>query len=201
MVLKLTHKQYQHIHTLTFGDPEYAGYKPNVQESPNGDGVWDDKKRYAHVAPKYNPSSWLRAYYNAAFNEALRVHALLGFPGYLRPSWTECCLRILEYSPTAFSAEHTDFDLFTLQLYRDWRPGFVRVGEVRPGDDEASEGIHFGEMAEVAQLRPAMRHAVRPNPFKITRSIVFFALPDRDAPLVYAGDWLDERYARSRRSA
>lgn len=198
-MLKFTREDYDRIHALTFGDPNYAGYKPNVQESPNGDGVWDDKKRYAHVALKYNPCPELLEYFYAAYAEARRVHFALDAPRHLAPAVEECCLRILEYGPTAFSAEHTDFDFMTLQLYRDWKPGFVRVGEVRPGDEEVSEGIHFGEMAEVAQFRPAMRHAVRPNPFKTTRSIVFFVLPSRDAALISAGQWLDERYARSRR--
>src|SRR5688572_33381705 len=32
---------------------KYSGYKPDMREIPNGDGVVDARKRYLHVARKY----------------------------------------------------------------------------------------------------------------------------------------------------
>jgi hypothetical protein len=53
-------------------------------------------------------------------------------------------------------------------------------------------------MAEVAGFRRATGHRVEPLDVR-QRSIVFFVLPSPDAALVTAGEWLAERYARSRR--
>jgi hypothetical protein len=47
-----TAADYARIHSIVFS-PDYPGYKPEVVESPNGDGVKDTEKRYAHVAEKY----------------------------------------------------------------------------------------------------------------------------------------------------
>lgn len=186
---------YETLRRHAFAD-YYAGYRPQVQEAPNGDDVWDTAKRYAHVALKYSPGPALLEAFNLAFEEARRVHRALEAPPHLIPSRQECCLRILDYPPAAGSAEHTDFDFFTLQLYRDKPEAFVY--SVAPEDDAISRGIHFGEMAEVCGFRKATPHKVRPMMTR-QRSIVFFALPARHATLLTAGEWLDERYARSRR--
>ena len=199
--MRFTIADYESLHGLCFRD-DYLGYKPEVQESPNGDGTWDTEKRYAHVAPKYlrgGPvKGMLWTYFNMAHIEACSVHDALGFPRHLKPEYDECCLRVLDYPIGASSAEHTDFDLFTLQLYRDPVSSCVRTSGIRLDDNDISRGIHFGEMAEVAGLRPAMPHKVLPSQER-QRSIVFFALPARGAALITAGDWLDERYVRSRR--
>lgn len=203
-MLRFTEAEYNRIHELTFGTPGYTGYKPTVQESPNGDGVFDTEKKYAHVAAKYRPCGELMIYFDRALREARRVHTELQLPKHLNPATFESCLRILDYPADAGSAEHTDFDLFTIQLYRDHPEGFRRTGgaffnpETENADELVSPGIHFGEMAEVAGLRKATPHRVDALPYR-QRSIVFFALPDADAVLVRAGDWLKERYTRSRR--
>jgi hypothetical protein len=203
-----TREDYDRIHALTFGDPTYSGYRPEVQESPNGDGVWDQKKRYAHVAMKYSPCAELMSYFNAAMAEAIRVCRKLSVPEGLYPDRNQCCLRILEYPPGASSAKHTDFDFMTLQLYRELPNLFVRDPGWLASDEEVSNGIHFGEMAEAAGFRPAMPHWVEACGMT-QRSIVFFVLPSPDAVLerkgwgspLTAGAWLSERYARSRRQA
>jgi hypothetical protein len=204
--MRFTEAEYEEIAGHAFrGD--YAGYRPAVQESPNGDGVWDEGKRYAHVATKYSPLPDLMRYFNRAYFEARRVCSRLDVPRRLYPDPDQCCLRILDYPPGAGSATHTDFDLFTLQLYRDQPEGFVRqrgdspsekAGSWREDDDQVSAGIHWGEMAEVAGFRRATPHFVQPLDVR-QRSIVFFVLPCSDAPLITAGEWLAERYARSRR--
>jgi hypothetical protein len=196
--MRFTKEEYDEIYSLTFDTPGYAGYRPSVQEAPNGDGKWDEEKRYAHVATKYKPCSRLVEYYKAGFEEACRVSRDLAFPHHLWPSWENSCMRILDYPPGAESAEHTDFDLFTIQLYRDQPEGFVRTGTVDQADESISTGIHFGEMAEVALLRKAMPHKVVSLPVR-QKSIVFFVIPSPDSSLITAGDWLKERYARSRR--
>jgi hypothetical protein len=196
--MRFTEADYQRIYDLTFNDSSYAGYRPNVQEAPNGDGKWDEDKKYAHIATKYFPSPELMTYYARAFEEACRVHRDLDFPRRLSPDWNSCCMRILDYPPGAGSAEHTDFDFFTIQLYREIPEGFVRTGTVAQADESISTGIHFGEMAEVANLRKAMPHYVKEMDVR-QKSIVFFVLPNPDVPLITAGEWLAERYARSRR--
>jgi hypothetical protein len=52
MTQLFTASDYAKIHSIVF-QPDYPGYKPNVIESPNGDGKLDTEKRYAHVAGKY----------------------------------------------------------------------------------------------------------------------------------------------------
>lgn len=196
--MKFTEEEYNDIYQLTFAASDYAGYRPEVQESPNGDGNWDKAKRYAHIATKYNPGPELMRYYSQAFEEACRVSKQLGIPCRLMPDWHSCCMRILDYPPGAGSAEHTDFDLFTIQLYREHPEGFVRTGTVDQEDESISSGIHFGEMAEVANFRKAMSHYVKPLNVR-QRSIVFFVLPNPEASLITVGEWLTERYTRSRR--
>lgn len=196
--MRFTKEEYDEIYSLTFDTPGYKGYRPEVQEAPNGDGKWDEQKKYAHIATKYSPSPRLFEFYGRAFGEATRVYRELDIPSHLHPSWGNSCMRILDYPPGAESAEHTDFDLFTIQLYRDQPEGFVRTGTVDQTDESISTGIHFGEMAEVAGLRKAMPHRVKALDVR-QRSIVFFAIPPKDSSLITVGDWLDERYARSRR--
>lgn len=196
--MRFTEEEYQEMHDLTFGDPNYSGYRPTVQEAPNGDGKWDEEKKYAHIAMKYDPGPVLKRYYARAYEEAHNVSKRLGFPSHLYPSWDNSCMRILDYPPGASSAEHTDFDLFTIQLFRDQPEGFVRTGTVDQADESISTGIHFGEMAEVAGLRKAMPHYVKGLGVR-QRSIVFFVIPPPESSLITVGAWLDERYARSRR--
>ncbi len=202
----LLEAEYTLLHNLVF-NKSYAGYRPEIQESPDGNNVWDTKKRYAHIAPKYltdkvSVSLWL--YFNLAFEEAEQVYQKLNFPEYLKPDYHQCCMRILEYPPGASSALHTDFDFMTLQLFRDNHEGFERVGS-DASDDEISNGIHFGEIAELAELRKATPHKVVPLD-QPQKSIVFFVLPSLEAVIpnktgkdIVVGDWLKERYARSRR--
>ena len=196
--MRFTKEEYDDIYSLTFDTPGYAGYRPTVQEAPNGDGKWDEEKKYAHVATKYLPRGELMVYYARAFEEACRVSRDLALPHRLWPSWSNSCLRILDYPPGAESAEHTDLDLFTIQLYRDHPEGFIRTGTVDQADESVSTGIHFGEMAEVAGIRKAMPHKVQGLDVR-QKSIVFFVIPSPEATLVTAGQWLEERYARSRR--
>lgn len=54
----------------TLFDGSYAGYRPEIIESPNGDGRLDAKKRYLHIATKYDPPQWARNYLLRAYKKA-----------------------------------------------------------------------------------------------------------------------------------
>jgi hypothetical protein len=132
-----TAADYARIHSIVFS-PDYPGYKPEVVESPNGDGVKDTEKRYAHVAAKYldqylhqprdtermkteqtDNYHLLSDYLSKAHNLALEVAIKIGVPKPFWPVKKYGALRVLEYNEKATTAPHKDFDLFTLMLYRN----------------------------------------------------------------------------------
>jgi isopenicillin N synthase-like dioxygenase len=184
-------QDYGYLHSQVF-KPGYAGYRPTVQEIPNGDGKVDAGKRFAHAAPKYHPHARLEAYYSAAFRAA-RVKAVeLGVPRAFMPSYEHSCLRVLEYPPGTGGGEHTDVDLFTLNLYRNQPECLV--------SDDGRTACHLGEIAELLGLVKATSHHVLMSATP-QHSIVFFAIPDHAARLPggpTVGEWLTERIARSR---
>jgi hypothetical protein len=192
-----TADDYEHMHQLVFM-PDYPGYRPNVVESPNGDGKQDVEKRYAHIAVKYLDQyrngwnrSWLLDYLHRAHQRALVVATELGVPEAYLPSLEYGALRVLEYPPNTGSHLHTDFDLFTLNLYRD---------VFNPGLGVVPMAIHMGEIGELVGLGNAFPHKVMPVS-EPQRSIVYFAIPDHDAVLpggLTVGQWISERVARSR---
>lgn len=213
-----TKQDYEALHSLVFQD-DYPGYRKEVKEIPNGDGKVDADKRYAHVATKYlskSPSLVLLRYLERAHELALEVARALGVPAELTPRFTECALRVLEYPSGVGGHKHTDFDLFTLSLYRS-EPARLKLDQDSPVEGwldrarDLSPGLHIGELGELVGLGEATRHHVEPST-ETQYSIVYFALPSPDAvvatgsPLygsvpLTAGAWLAERYARSRVSA
>ncbi len=127
-------------------------------------------------------------------------------------------------APGAGTVEHTDFDLFTIVLWRSHPADLLRdlvPGGAIPGGHERrahaealSPGLHIGELGELVGLGPATPHRVPARPYA-QKSIVYFAIPDHAATLpepytfpgrdgrgpvtVYSvGGWLRERIARSR---
>lgn len=204
---------YHTLHKCVFS-PDYPGYRPEVVESPHGDGKRDSAKRYAHVALKYRHplpavQRLLDGFLMQAHRRALEVAEELHVPAQFMPRLEYGALRVLEYPPGASSHEHTDFDLFTLNLYRNQPDKLV------PGGTE----VHLGELGQVVGLGPATPHYVLPSG-TVQHSIVYFAIPDHAAPLTYWGDtvrgkspaelttlpwtvgeWLQERLARSRYAA
>lgn len=173
----------------TLFDGTYRGYRPSVVEAPNGDGKLDTQKRYLHVATKYDPPAWALYYLFAGFWRAQEIAAELALPRALWPDFDACALRVLEYPIGADSAEHTDFDLFTFNAYRNTQ-------DVIGGDGK----LYIGEIGEIVGLGKATAHRVPARPYE-QHSIVFFALPRHDAVLpsgVSVGAWLEERISRSR---
>lgn len=189
----------------------YAGYRPDVQEAPNGDTrectacahPWsvvedcrackgtgrvpnvDAGKRYLHVAPKYNPPAWAVEYLARAHYEACRVAEALGVPDAYYPRVENGTLRVLEYPVGAGTAEHTDFNLFTALCYRSHPADLQRAGSLLKQKhhlDHVSEGLHIGEIGELVGLGPATPHRVPARPYA-QQSIVYFALPANGAVL------------------
>lgn len=201
-MIKFTEDDYDKLHALAFGDPSYAGYKPNTQEAPNGDGKFDVDKRYAHVALKYNPCGEMLHYFREAWFESCRVHEALRLPVHLEPSYLHSCLRILDYPAGAGSKTHTDFDMFTLSMYRNCGGLHRYTDATTRKADALHTGIHFGEMIPYVDPKfKATEHFVSPRS-KRQKSIVFFAIPGHFEELAThftVGDFLKERVARSRR--
>jgi isopenicillin N synthase-like dioxygenase len=121
---------------------------------------------------------------------------------YYAPSYEHCALRVLEYPPGAGSHEHTDFNLFTLMLYRNQPDKFVHDGRdhIPPSVRKLNEQCHLGEITEILGTGPATKHSVLPS--ETTQvSAVFFAIPNHEAVLpngMKVGDWIAERVSRSR---
>lgn len=180
MTQLLTASDYAKIHSLVFRD-DYPGYKPNVVESPNGDGKLDTEKRYAHVAQKYlfqqneytlkyekangfHPSherdTVLQEYLNKAHDLSIQVAIAIGVP---RPFWPVKkygALRVLEYNGEAVTNPHKDFDLFTLMLYRNDESCFRYLEQPSPGGDEAD---YHEWLSARSKSRASMRAAQQLN--------------------------------------
>lgn len=202
MTTLFTKNDYDALAAIVFR-PEYPGNATarGVVEAPNGDGKLDAQKRYAHVAVKYLRQmgdagmTWgqqirLMGFLDRAHDEAVRVARHSGLiPEAYMPSYEHGALRVLEYPVGVGGEPHTDFDLFTLNLYRDVsNPGL-------PPDL-----VHMGEIGELVGCGPATPHRVDPLPTP-QHSIVYFAIPDHAAVLptgVTVGEWIAERIARSR---
>jgi hypothetical protein len=203
-----TSSEYFDLHNL-FNTPGYAGYKPDVREAPNSDGKVDEDKRYLHVSLKYNPPQWALSYLARAHFHACRVAEALDVRDAFYPRVENGTLRVLEYPVGAGTVEHTDFDLFTIVLWRstpaDLERGPTNAAEVpsahaRLAAEELSPGLHIGRLGELAGLGPATPHSVPGRPY-VQRSIIYFAMPAMAAMLPTGEtvrEWLARVYAESR---
>lgn len=206
-----TDNDYNNIADFAFSSNN-SGYKPKVIESPNGDGIWDTDKKYAHIAPKYlkelsffeNYDFTPVWYYNKALEEAINICNYLNIPKQFWPS-KNSTMRILKYPPGSTTAPHTDFDLFTLSIFRNEIDTFkyldVEDDYLLAMAKSISPGIHFGEIMTEINGAKATRHEVIASS-KEQKSIVFFAVPDHDSILpsgITVGKWLAERESRSRK--
>lgn len=225
----MNQQQYQQLVDIVFrldtdGKPTYPGYRPEVREIPHGDGKVDAEKRYAHVATKYLAEAsatlakrqfgFLWDVLDDAHRLSLSVADELRVPAALGPVFSKGALRVLEYPVGATSNLHTDFDLFTLMIFRDQPECFVaheprrddpggwtreRIRNVREAR-KLNAQLHIGELGELIGLGPATPHEVIASD-KPQHAIVYFAIPDHAAVLPTGqtvGEWLKERMARSR---
>lgn len=200
-----TAADYQRLHALVF-HPDYPGNATarGIVEAPNGDSTArDTEKRYSHVACKYlqqyEPANrtdavMLENYLYRAYNRAVTVALRFGVPEAFLPSFEHGALRVLEYPAGAgASARHTDFDLFTLNCYRNL-----------PNPGLPATEVHMGEIGELIGLGAATSHEVITLPDTSQHSIVYFAIPDHGAMFTgggTVGEWLKERMSRSRYAA
>ncbi len=202
MFEKLTDEMYDALATLAFHH-DNEGYRPNLIESPDGDGIWDTEKKFGHLAPKYK-GTLPEAMYADLIDEAAQICEFIGIPFNFWPS-IDSTIRVLHYPPGAVTAPHTDFCLFTMMLYRDDMSAFRYLsGRDEPLLTKAlkiSPGIHFGElMTEILGVE-ATRHEVVATEDP-QRSAVFFVMPPLNAVLpsgLLVSEWLDERKGRSRK--
>lgn len=209
-----TASTYRQLHRVVFNETDrWTGYRPEVVELPNGDGRADMQKRYAHIKHEHFDQARVGnacAYhaFQSAYVRACDVAIRLGIPSQYWPDRKACALRVLEYPPGVGGERHTDFDLFTLNLYRSDGGACMRE-EAPVGRDyrDVPKGVHLGELYDlifpptVTDPTPcATPHQIAPS-VVAQYSIVFFALPSPEAVLpsgLKVGDWLAERYARSR---
>ena len=209
--------QWDTYHDLlsTLFDPEYAyaGYKPAEAEIPNADGIVDTGKRYLHIARKYDPPDWAAEVLATAHWQACLIAERIGVPDMYYPRTENGTLRVLEYSAGAGSSEHTDFDLFTVNLWRS-SPIDHEWGE-QDADQRwtwhrGAEAYHVGELGEIVGMGRARMHRVIARPYA-QRALVYFAMPANSARLPFVpscnpprwssqrvGEWVAERTARSR---
>ncbi len=209
--MRLTEQQYETLATFAFSDKN-PGYRPSVVEAPNGDNVWDESKRYAHLAPRYFEETdpnvdhlEIKELYELARRTAEQVCEMLNLSREFFPG-RDSTLRILHYPPGAATAPHTDFDLFTICMYRDDTDAFKYLD----GEEDAlltrarkfSPGIHFGELMTEINDAMATNHEVIGTE-RIQKSAVFFVVPDHSAVLpsgLTVGEWMTERKNRSRKT-
>ena len=177
---------------------DWPGYKPEVREIPDGQGEVDQHKRYSHISlhdlDKYDGEhkAFLTRLYNQAYKHAVQYYEQrMGLGDQAIPAIEECCLRLSEYPPGVGGEAHTDFDLFTMNLWRSHRDLLIPR---RP--------VHYGELLELLTYdEVAHRHRIEPHETDTQVAVLFFVLPARDTKLPGGrtmGEWLDERLARSR---
>lgn len=170
---------------------------PKTLEAPNGDGKVDREKRYSHAALKYfyrasaeplpkGGLALVRECWQRAFDRSRELAVEHGLP---IPSAEDSTLRLLMYPPGAGSAQHTDFDLFTVRVYENCPNEGLPQGE-----------IHWGELCEMLGGPKATPHSVKPA--RCWRySAVFLAMPALGMLLPSGqtvAQWLDERKRRAR---
>jgi hypothetical protein len=143
------------------------------QEGRHGD------TRYSHAALKYMNQArrggqdpqvlqLIHAAWQKAFLRACELAVEMGLP---LPDGDDSTLRILEYAPGASFDEHTDFCLFTVNLFRNYPNGGIPDTEV-----------HIGQLGAMYGYDPTP-HSVHPREWGYQYSAVFFAMPRLDLVL------------------
>jgi hypothetical protein len=207
-----------------FNTQGYGGYKPTVREAPNSDGTVDVGKRYLHVNIKYNPPDWAVPFLARAHFEACKIAEALHVPDAFYPRVENGTLRVLDYPVGAGTVEHTDFDLFTVNLWRN-TPSDVEQKSPDHPDWRTSEqwttgapAYHMGRIGELVGLGPATPHRVPGRPY-MQKALIYFAMPAMNATFprrlyenvdafqkgefsAWSGrtvrEWLDDVYSKSR---
>jgi isopenicillin N synthase-like dioxygenase len=198
--MNFTVTDYLFWQNLIFKD-DYPGYRPEGYEQPDGDIDGGSGYEYSHIAPKYlrdwkavgSDIRTLAYDMLASLNRRARVAAMtLGIGPEFLPVMEDGTLRLLRYPPGTYNAEHTDFCLLTIPLYRnDWTPYFYTNGE---------QGLHIGEIMEQLTGTKATNHGVRATGVW-QYSAVYFAMPPLFAVLpndMLVTDWVEKRKKETR---
>lgn len=203
--MHLSTKDFLYWQELLFND-EYPGYfKPGSERT---DSYTVGQYEYAHLAPKYmhnwcdkglycfsRKSSNAFALLNSLRQVASERAISMGIGPDFLPRLEDGTLRFLRYPPGACIDKHTDFNLFTMPLWRSsWEnyqvdaphgKGELHVGEIlamlQPGCDAT---VHYTTASEVWQY-----------------SVVYFAMPSLASVLpngMTVADWLVERKKAAR---
>jgi hypothetical protein len=163
----------------------YAGYRPAMREAPNSDATVDEGKRFLHVALKYDPPPWAIPFLARAHFEACRIAERIGVPDAFMPRVENGTLRVLDYPIGAGTAEHTDFDLFTVNLWRSTptdHEQFEGAPNREPTWTTGAPNFHIGRLGELVGLGAATPHRVPARPYT-QKAIVYFAMPANRAVL------------------
>jgi len=155
--------QFQAIHDEMFS-PGWPGFRPEVHEAPNSDGVVDRGKLYSHAS--YTRTPTMSLYVTRALHRGqLMATELARYHNLPDPCSHTSTLRALYYPPGVGGNRHTDFDLVTVTLYRSVQnPGLHPTHEI-------------GRMAELLGGPAATPHHVDPMD-EAQYSLVYFALPN-----------------------
>lgn len=173
--------------------PDYPGLV-KYTEAPNGD-VADVGKQYAHIAHRYmgyHGSALLGAAFDEAHGRCWHLCKGLGVPPQWLPDPRYGALRVLRYPPGVAGAGHTDYDLCTLQVYRNL-PELLKPQVHWP--------LHWGELAGELGLGEPLYHWVESSD-EWQYSILYAAMPAlyRELPSgLTVKQWFAERSAKVRR--
>jgi hypothetical protein len=141
----------------------------------------DEGKRFLHVALKYDPPAWAIPFLARAHFEACRIAERLHVPDAFMPRVENGTLRVLDYPIGAGTAEHTDFDLFTVNLWRSTPSDHEQANPEAIWATGAPEW-HVGRIGELVGLGNATPHRVPARPYA-QKAIVYFAMPANHAVL------------------
>jgi hypothetical protein len=203
------------LSTLFDHEARYKGYKPTVKERPDGDTRTDHGKRFLHVALKYDPPEWAVRLLARAHFEACGVVERLGVcPHAAYPKIENGTLRVLYYPEGEGTEEHADFDLLTVNCWRETPNDLEQKPLPQGGWTRGVTPYHMGELGQIYGLGPAARHRVNGRKYE-QRAIVYFASPGMytalPEPITFpavegfeavtvttSGQWQIERTLRSR---
>jgi hypothetical protein len=187
---------------------KYPGY--SIPGTERADTYAPGGYHYAHIAEKYlqqcdtvdgqplfrEEVTVMRNMLKDLTKVARRYAVSWGVPLEFLPTLEDSTLRLLYYPPGTYIAEHTDFNLFTVNLWRSDSAYYRHDDEhhIAPAD------THIGEIWGQLIGEPATLHWTDKSAVA-QYSAVFFAMPPLDAVLpdgTTVRAWLDERKRRSR---
>ena len=184
---------------------KYSGYR--APGSEKADAYAAGVYHYTHVAKKYltedcglenhDRNSMMSMLHDLV--SVSRTYAVQwGLPMEFWPTMEDSAMRLLYYPPGATIAHHTDFNLFTVNLWRNLLSPYHHLDSSCKASPPSK--VHWGELWQKVMGDPATEHYTRPST-KWQYSVVFFAMPPLSAVLPdgqTVGDWLTKRKQEAR---